>query len=159
MLHTAGEINSVSVAQEFQREALALHLTPVIKTTLNSAGVYASTQALLSEVDAVLLPTDNTVISALGVVITLCRKYHKPLFASDTDSVSKGALAGLGIDHTLLGEKTAEIVLLLLAGKKPQEIPVEVPVGSDLHLNRKYEKDYGVSLSDSVIKQAKKIYP
>ena len=159
MLHTAGEANSVAVAQEFQKEALVLQLTPVIKTTVNSAGVYAAAQALLSEVEAVLLPTDNTVISALGVVINLCRKHHKPLFASDTDSVSKGALAGFGIDHTLLGEKTAEVVLQLLAGKKPTEIPVVVPVGSDLHINRKYEKDYGISLTDAVVKQAKKFYP
>lgn len=159
MLHTAGEANSVAVAQEFQKEAVALHLTPIIKTTVNSAGVYAATQALLSEVEAVLLPTDNTVISALGVVINLCRKHHKPLFSSDTDSVSKGALAGLGIDHTLLGEKTAEVVLQLLAGKKPQDIPVVVPAGSNLHINRKYEKDYGISLTDAMVKLAKKLYP
>ncbi len=159
MLHTAGEANSVSVAAEFQREVLALQLVPVVKTVVNSAGVYAGAQALVSEVDAVLLPTDNTVISTLGVVINLCRKYKKPLFASDTDSISKGALAGLGVDHTLLGKETADIVLQLLAGKKPREIPVVIPTGNELHMNRKYEKDYGVTLSETLVKQAKKIYP
>ena len=159
MLYTAGESNSVSVAQEFKQEVLSLGLTPVTKTVVNSAGVYAGTQALLSQVDAILLPTDNTVISAVGVVINLCRKQHKPLFASDTYSVSQGALAGLGIDHTLLGQQTAEIVLQLLTGKKPQEIPVRIPTGNQLHINQKYAKEYGITILDPILKQTKKFYP
>ena len=159
MLHTAGEVNSVSVAQEFQKEVMALHLTPVIKTVVNSAGVYAGAQALLAEVDAVLLPTDNTVISALGVVLNLCRKHKKPLFASDTDSISQGALAGVAISHTQLGQQTAEIVLQVLAGKKPQEIPVRIPTGNELQINRKYETEYGVTLSAAIVKLAEKLYP
>jgi putative ABC transport system substrate-binding protein len=121
--------------------------------------VYAAAQTLLQEVDAVLLPTDNTVISALGVVLNLGKKYHKPIFASDTDSVSQGAWAALGVDHRVLGQKTGEIVIQLLEGKKPQDIAVVIPMDNELHINRTNEKAYGVTAPQAVLTKARKVYP
>ena len=79
------------------------------------------------------------------------------LFRSDTDSVGRGAIAAVGFDYYQVGRQTADVVLRVLKGENPGEIPVTFASGSDLVVNKKAAEAQGVTLPDSVLQRANKV--
>jgi putative ABC transport system substrate-binding protein len=65
--------------------------------------------SLVGRADAILLRTDSTVVSVVESVVTVGKKAHPPVFASDTGSVGRGALAALGFNYYELGKLTANM--------------------------------------------------
>ena len=61
--------------------------------------------------------------------VSFCRrrdgkKAKIPVFASDTDSVERGAVAALGFDYYQLGRVTGKMAVRLLGGESPSAMPV-----------------------------------
>ncbi len=48
-----------------------------------------------------------------------------PVFAGDTDSVKRGAIAAVGFDYYDVGRQTGKIVARILKGEKPGDIAVQ----------------------------------
>jgi len=80
-----------------------------------------------------------------------------PVFASDTDSVERGAIAAIGHDHHQLGRQTGEIVVRILKGEKPGTIDVQTAQGTDLYINTKMAGLMGVDVPASLLSRATKI--
>uniref|UniRef100_UPI0038F810C6 ABC transporter substrate binding protein n=1 Tax=Streptomyces niveiscabiei TaxID=164115 RepID=UPI0038F810C6 len=68
-----------------------------------TADVSAAAQNLVGKVDAIYLPTDNTIISALGTVLAVGTDNKLPVFTGDTESVQKGSVASIGFDYFQVG--------------------------------------------------------
>ena len=81
------------------------------------------------------MPTDNTVVTALEAVVKVGTDNQLPVFAGDTDSVPRGAIAALGFNYYDLGRQTGQIVLRVLAGANPGDIPVEGVRITELYVN------------------------
>lgn len=64
-LYNAGEVNSKILVPLFRAEAQKLNFEIIEATVSKSSEVYQATQSLVVQVDAILIPTDNTVVSAL----------------------------------------------------------------------------------------------
>lgn len=157
-IYNAGEDNSVFLVKEFYKAAKELQLQAVAVTAAKSSQVKAAAQALTAKVEAIYLPTDNTVISALGAVLQVGRQAKIPVFAADTASAEQGAVAALGLDHYELGRQTGELVLKILQGAKPANLAVRIPQKNELYLNLSLVDDqFGLMFPVSVLKQAKKI--
>src|SRR5690606_39973682 len=60
-------------------------------------------------VDALYVPTDNTVVSALEAVVQVAEAARLPLVVGEPDSVARGGLITVGIDYYQLGRQTADI--------------------------------------------------
>ncbi len=77
------------------------------------------------ELDVVMVLKDNTVVSCMDQVITLCERYRTTLFATDLDSVSKGAGLGFGVKEFSFGTDAAGRAFEVLAkNKHPRDVPV-----------------------------------
>ena len=57
------------------------------------------------------------------------------MFAGDTDSVPRGAIAALGFNYSDVGRQTGKIVARVLKGEKPGDIPVEGVEITELFVN------------------------
>lgn len=159
IMYNSGEDNSVHIAKIFKTEAEALKLTPVMTSINQSSQIRAAAQSLVGKVDALFLPTDNTVISSLGTILQVSSQGNLPVFASDVASATQGAIAALGLDHYEMGLITAKMVARILRGEKAGNIPVLIPQKSSLHLNLKLADDkMGLSFPVSVLKQAEKLH-
>lgn len=156
-LYNSGEANSVSLLAVLKTEAEKAGLTVVESAATKSAEVQGAARALIGKADAIYVPTDNTIISALEGAVGVAEEAKLPLFTADTDSVSRGSVAALGFNYHDVGKQTGEIVVRILKGENPGDIAVKVAAGSDLVINKAAAAKMGVTLPESVVKRATRI--
>ncbi len=152
-----GEANSVSLMKLIHKHAPDHGLEVVEAPATKSADVLAAAQSLVGKVDAIYVPTDNTVGSALEAVIKVGVENRVPVYAGDTDSVARGAIAALGFNYYDVGRQTGKIVVRVLKGEKPGDIAVQGVEITELHLNPAMAEKMGVTLPEKVLARAQKI--
>lgn len=156
-LYNSGEANSVSLLAALKAEADKAGITIVESAATKSAEVQGAARALVGRADAIYIPTDNTIISALEGAVAVAEESKLPLFTADTDSVSRGSIAALGFNYYDVGKQTGEIVVRVLKGENPGDIAVKTAAGSDLVINKAAATKMGVTLPESVISRANKV--
>jgi putative ABC transport system substrate-binding protein len=154
VVYNPGEANSVTLVTRLKELAGGAGLTIVESPATKSADVQAATRALVGRVDAIYIPTDNTVVSALEGAISVAEENKIPLYAGDTDSVKRGAIATIGFNYHDIGIQTGKIVARILKGEKPGDIAVTVATGTDLFVNPGTAAKMGVTIPDAVLKRA-----
>lgn len=156
-LYNSGEANSVALLAVLKAEAEKAGLKIVESAATKSAEVQGAARALVGRADAIYIPTDNTIISALEGAVAVAQESKLPLFTADTDSVSRGSLAALGFNYYDVGKQTGELVVRILKGENPGDIPVKVASGSDLVVNKGAAAKMGVTLPESVLGRASRV--
>jgi putative ABC transport system substrate-binding protein len=156
-LYNSGEANSVSLLAVLKAEAEKAGLTVVESAATKSAEVQGAARALVGRADAIYIPTDNTIISALEGAVAVAEEAKLPLFTADTDSVSRGSIAALGFNYKDVGRQTGEVVVRILKGENPGDIAVKVAAGTDLVINKGAAAKMGVTLPEAVIGRATRV--
>ncbi|MBB4278789.1 ABC transporter substrate-binding protein [Rhizobium mongolense] len=156
-LYNSGEANSVSLLAVLKAEAEKAGMSVVESAATKSAEVQGAARALVGRADAIYVPTDNTIISALEGAVAVAEESKLPLFTADTDSVSRGSIAALGFNYYDVGKQTGDVVVRVLKGENPGDIPVKVAAGSDLIVNDAAAEKMGVKLPESVLKRANRV--
>ena len=158
VIYNAGEANSVSLVNLLNEEATAQGFTIEEATVSNSADVATAAESLVGKVDAIYVPTDNTVVSALESVIKIGNDNQLPVFAGDTDSVERGAIATASFDYYEVGRQTGDIVTRILGGETPGDIPVELAKNVDLAVNLAAAEAMGVTIPDFIKDSADQVF-
>ncbi len=158
MLYNAGEANSKSNVAGVKALGEKMGFKVVESTASKTADVYQAAKSLVGRVDAVFIPTDNTIVSALESVIKVGVQNNLPIFAADTDSVKRGAIAAMGFDYYKHGYQTGAMAKRILMGENPADISVEFQEDLELHINVKYSEEMGLEPPESLVKKATKIY-
>lgn len=154
VMYNAGEINSVSNVKRLKAAAIERDITIIDAPVTNSADVYQAAQSLVGKVDAVYVPTDNTVVSSLEAVVKVCERTKLPLFSADTDSVERGTIAAMGFDYYLHGKQTGAMARKILAGTKPEALPVEFQKNLTFHINPKAAERMGLVIDKAIVDSA-----
>ena len=158
MIYNAGEANSKTTVAMVQEEGAKAGFVVVEATVAKTSDVYQAAKSLVGKVDAIYLPTDNTVISAVESVIKVCEEEKIALFSADVDSVQRGTMAALAFDYYQHGVQTGAMAKrLLVDGVKPGDTPVETQQELILHLNLKAAAKMGVTVPEDVRKAATKV--
>ena len=157
-LYNAGEVNSKVLVPRFKAEAKKLDFEIVEAAVAKSSDVYQAVQSLVGKADAVFIPTDNTVVSALESAIKVCELNKLPLFNADVDSVKRGSIAAMGFDYYQHGFQTGAMALRILKGADPAATPVEFQEKLQLHINAEAAAKMGVSIPPELLKKADKVY-
>lgn len=135
VVYNTGERNS-SIQVEWVKEAadkLGIEVKEAGATT--STEVQQAAQSL--DVDAIYVPTDNTVVSALDSVISVGESKGIPVFAAEGDSVKNGTVATYGLSYYQLGYQTGQMaVRILTEGANPAEMAVETQTDLLLYINK-----------------------
>ena len=155
VIYNPGEANSVTLLELIRQEAPARGLEIVEAAAPRSADVLPAAESLVGNVDAIYVPTDNTVVTALEAVIKVGTDNQLPVFAGDTDSVPRGAIAALGFNYYDLGRQTGKIVARVLAGANPGDIPVEGVQITELYVNPGAAEAMGVTIPPEMLARAK----
>ena len=80
----------------------------------------------VTKTDAIFVPNDNTVASAMSALANEANKAKIPVFVGADSMVMDGGFATVGIDYEELGKETAHMVDDILNGKQAADIPVKV---------------------------------
>ncbi|BDC34911.1 ABC transporter substrate-binding protein [Candidatus Dependentiae bacterium Noda2021] len=101
----------------------------------------------MESADAVLILKDNTTVSGLDSLLTLCKRYQIPLVASDLNSGNKGAVLSYGIKEYDSGVEAAKKALLILEhNKMPNNIPVSAVETLIMQVNTSQQSTQGITL-------------
>jgi putative tryptophan/tyrosine transport system substrate-binding protein len=157
VIYNPGEANSLTLLELLRAEAPARGLAIEEAPAPKSADVLPAAQSLVGSVDAIYVPTDNTVVTALEAIVQVGRQNKLPVLAGDTDSVPRSAIAALGFNYGDVGRQTGRIVARVLKGEKPGDIPVEGVEITELFVNPGAAAAMGVTIPEAVLARAKTV--
>jgi len=158
IIYNPGEANSKTLVRLIRKQAAKMKIQLQEAIATKSSEVYQAAQSLVGRVDAIYIPTDNTVISSFESVVKVCEQNKIPLFAGDVDSVARGAVAALGFDYYQHGRQTGAMAKRIFLGEKPGDMPVETQKKLKLAINLKAAKAMHVTVPEKLLQQADKIY-
>jgi putative tryptophan/tyrosine transport system substrate-binding protein len=158
ILYNSGETNSVALVDRARAAAPRLGVTLVEATATNTAGVRAAVSSLVGKVDAVYMPTDNTMAAAISTIIDVARTNNIPFYSSESESVMMGgSVAALAIDYRALGVQTGEMALQVLAGRSPATFPVATS-RSSLYVNETTARRLKITIPAAVRTRAASVF-
>ncbi|MBQ0051347.1 MAG: ABC transporter substrate-binding protein [Treponema sp.] len=157
-IYTASEDNSVSSLELVKKGCAEAGLDLVTQSISNSSEVKQAAEAIVDRVDGIYLTTDNTVFSALPSLVGVFNKAKKPIFSGDvTGAKNGGCFMAQGFNYYKAGYATGEMVVQILNGAKPYEIPVRFmtkPEDSDLLFDLDAAETCGITIPQEYLDQA-----
>lgn len=156
-VYSPGEVNSTIVLDQLKAKLSPQGINVVAAPAQRSSDVLTAARSLNGKVDLIYTSLDNNVVSSYESMYKAAVEMKKPLIASDTGSVKRGAVAALGVNYYDLGKKTGDVVFQILNGKKAGEIPSARMETLDLFLSKKNAAAEGITLPEDLIKQAKEV--
>ncbi len=109
-------------------------------------------------IDAVFPMPSVLVGKNIQGLIAKANKEHLPLIVNEESRVRTGALASYGPDYRLMGAQAAKLVVKVLKGTKPADIPIETPDPLVLTINRSTAKAIGLKIPDKTLERADRIF-
>ncbi|OCG28470.1 ABC transporter substrate-binding protein [Gilliamella sp. wkB108] len=156
-VYSPSEVNSTIVLKELQTALEKRGMKIIAAPAQRTSDISTAARSLNGKVDLIYTTTDNNVVSAYEALAKVANESKIPLLASDPDSAERGAIAALGMSYYDLGRQAGKIVIRILNGEKPGDIPPQVGNITQLTISTKAAERQGVTLSDDVLKSAAKI--
>ncbi|NLJ34300.1 MAG: ABC transporter substrate-binding protein [Firmicutes bacterium] len=157
IIYDAGEDNSL-VQVEMAREVVGDFALELLEATVtNSSEVSQAAASLVGKVDAIYVPTDNAVASAISAVIKEAHGAKIPVFGSESAHVEQGGLATFGVDYYLLGKQTAGVADAIFKGQDPGEIPIQGSRDLQLVINKRTAAQLGLTVPADLLAAADEI--
>jgi putative ABC transport system substrate-binding protein len=127
LIYNSGEINSVTTikaAKAYMDKTEGYSYKEAVVTA--SSEVQQATQSLADSVDAIFIPNDSMIQSALSQVIEIANGAKIPTYGSSAVMVNTGAFATISIDDRVIGARVAEMADRYLKGTPVKDIPAVV---------------------------------
>lgn len=154
VIYSSGEVNSEVQVKLAKAEAQKQGLTLVEKKITNSSEVVQAAQTL-GDVDAIYVPTDNMVVSALDSVLQVAHEKKILVVAGEATSVHNGAALTYGLDYEKLGRQTGEMaVKILKEGADPATMAVQAQAEPQLVVNPKAAELMGTPIPQALLAKA-----
>ena len=158
VIYNSSEVNSVVQVNMAKNVAPGLGINIVEAVATNSGEVGTAAESLVGKVDAIYLPTDNTVISALRSVVRVTEDHDILLVPGEVESVANGGVATLGITYTGLGYQTGLMAAEVLRGADPATMPILGSKEFTYAVNLTAAENMGVELPQSLLDRADEIF-
>ncbi len=155
ILYTTSEVNSESAIAEYQALAPEYGFEIVTSGISTTADIPMALDSLLSQVDVMTNLTDNTVVSALSLVLDKANAANIPVFGSEIEQVKLGCVASEGLDYIALGKQTGAMAAKVLKSEAAcQDLPYEVISESSLYVNYEAMEALGLTLPEDMAARA-----
>lgn len=159
ILYSTSEINSLSAIEEYKASAAEYGFEIIESGVSAVADVPLAAVQLAEKVDCINNLTDNTVVSALQVVLDAAAKKGIPVFGSEVEQVKAGCLASVGLDYIALGKQTGHMAARVLKGEaKASEMKFEIIEGGSFYGNTKVAETLGIPLPEDLIADAAEMF-
>ncbi len=157
-IYTSTEQNSMYSLGLVEKACRDLDIELITQSITNSSEVKMAAESIINRVDGLYLTTDNIVFSSLPAVINVFESAKKPVFSGDvTGALNGGCIMASGFNYYKAGRATGEIVVQILNGTKPEDIPIRYmtePSDSDFLVNLDAAKNVGITIPQKYINQA-----
>ncbi len=154
-IYCSSEVNSqlqVSILKEAaKKKNIAIKEATV--STVND--IQQAARSLVGKVDALYIPTDNILASAMPTLIIVTDEAKLPVICGESNMVKAGGLATLGVDYYNLGVQSGHMAAAILAGKsKPADMAIQAQKDFKAVVNMKNANKLGVKIPEDILKTA-----
>jgi putative tryptophan/tyrosine transport system substrate-binding protein len=110
-----------------------------------------------ADADAYFFVSDSMVIAQDQIIVDAMRDLRIPTVAYELDLVSRGALAGYGLNYREVGRLMATYVSRILAGTHSGDLPVQTITRIVLAINLKTAKALGITVPPTLLARADEV--
>ncbi|HHT7643638.1 TPA: ABC transporter substrate-binding protein [Streptococcus suis] len=153
ILYTTSERNSEVQVEQAKELLEKAGYKVVVKGITSSNEVQDATTSLMKDVDALFIPTDNTVASTMTMIGELSVEHKVPVIGGSTDMVDEGGLLTYGTNYEALSRQTAKMAIKIIEGANVSETAVEYPETVSLHVNEEMAQKLGIDTSKLAVSE------
>lgn len=154
-IYTSSEKNSQVQVEILKEVAAEKGLTVVERTISTVNDIQQAAQSLVGEVDAIWLPTDNNVASAMPQVVGVTDEAGLVTLGGEESQVTAGATLTYGINFYQIGYDAGLMAAKILDGDaEPATMPIQGPSDLKLVINTEAVEIIGVDIPDELMEQA-----
>lgn len=147
VVYCSSEDNSILQAGLAKAAIEKMGLTYAEATVSNTNDVQQAVQSIVDKVDAIYLPTDNVLATAMPTVYGVSVQSKTPVICGESGMVDNGGLATLGINYYDLGYQTGLMAVKIIKGEaEPSTMPIESPSGFDFAINGNTAKEIDLEI-------------
>ncbi len=153
IIYNTREINSIRMVEELIK-ALPASINIVKARVDSSKDVTTATDYLLGKVDAIYIPSDNTVVANIKEVLNVTMEHKIPVYTSEQGTVELGALAAIAFDQYEVGYMAGRMAGQILYGKKAGTLDVVKPLHAFTYINTQTAAKLAIQLPEHILKSA-----
>ncbi|HFI0116564.1 TPA: ABC transporter substrate-binding protein [Streptococcus suis] len=153
ILYTTSERNSEVQVEQAKELLEKAGYKVVVKGITSTNEVQDATTSLMKDVDALFIPTDNTVASTMTMIGELSVEHKVPVIGGSTDMVDEGGLLTYGTNYEALGRQTAKMAIKIIEGANVSETAVEYSETVSLHVNEEMAQKLGIDTSKLAVSE------
>ena len=154
-IYTSSEKNSQVQVEILKEVAAEKGLTVVERTISTVNDIQQAAQSLVGEVDAIWLPTDNNVASAMPQVVGVTDEAGLVTVCGEESMVYAGGTITYGINFYQIGYDAGVMAAKILDGESvPAEMPIQGPSDLNLVINPTAVEAIGVEIPADLMEKA-----
>lgn len=154
VIYTSSDASAVAGYHQIQRKCKKMGINLKAYSIANSNDLNQVSEQMLSQVDAVIVPTDNTIAGAMQTLVKNANAANKPVFPATDTMVKQGGVATYSVNQRELGVQGAKMTVQILKGKKPGNMAIEYVKHGTPVLNIKQAKKLGLTIPSQFQKEA-----
>ncbi|WP_102399987.1 ABC transporter substrate-binding protein [Haloimpatiens massiliensis] len=154
VVYNTSEKNSELQVENMKKAAQEFGFNIKTSGVTNVNEVAQSLNSLVGKIDVLYVPTDNTVVSSMPLVVNECYKRNIPIIGAESAHVKAGAVATNGIDYYKLGFQTGIMAVDVIEGKKVAEMPVQTSKDTNTVINKDACKKLNISIPKDIEEKA-----
>jgi putative ABC transport system substrate-binding protein len=110
-----------------------------------------------NKTDSVFVIPSRLTTNSVGKIATFARERQLPVVTAWREMVAGGCILSYGPSRVREAKRLAEMVVKIMAGAKPADIPVEQPTRFELVINLKAAKAINLAVSESLLLRADEV--
>ena len=157
VIYNSSEINS-QVQVDLLKGFAKANGVEIKEATVNNVNdIQQAARSLLGNVQAIYVPTDNVLASAMPALAMVTEEAKLPVIAGEGGMVKSGGVATLGLDYYKLGKQSGEMAADILSGKaKPQDMPIQTQKEFNIIINEENAKKIGLTIPKEILDKVAK---
>jgi putative ABC transport system substrate-binding protein len=154
IIYNSSETNVTTTVEAAKAEAEARDLE-VVELTITSTNDLASVaEQLAGQVDAIFVPNDNTIASAMDTLIQVTDSHQIPVIPVVDAMVADGGLATVGINQYQFGILTAKVIADVIEGADTASYPIIYNEATDTFINTEKAAELGIEIPQEILDSA-----
>ena len=154
-IYCSSEVNSQLQIEILKKAAAAKGVTVKEATVSNVNDIQQAARSLVGKVQAIYVPTDNVLASAMPTLVSVTEEAKLPVICGEGGMVKAGGVATLGVDYYKLGFQAGEMAADILGGKsKPADMAIQAQKEFKAMVNMKEAEKIGLKVPEDVLKGA-----
>lgn len=155
-VYSSSEPNSELQIKMAKEACDELGLKSVEGTISSTNEIQQVTESLINDVDAIYLPSDNLIASAMPTIAKVAMDNKKPIIPAVEAMCADGGLASVSINYFNLGEQTADMAIRVFEkGEDISKMPVEYISSPELVYNQYYADTIGYTFPEDFLGKAR----